>query len=130
MLSCCALQFHWNFVLGFFPHGIKFYTEPRKRGAWIYIALISVKFKRHIYLHQPIMRQTMMSELPEINVCIMSVCRHSPSQNIQEKLLTTAYCVITCSTWHHTWKGIPSFVSIDLLLIHAFDYTWSTMQMQ
>lgn len=45
MLSCCALQFHWNFVLGFFPHGIKFYTEPRKRGAWRYIALISVKVK-------------------------------------------------------------------------------------
>lgn len=49
-------------------------------------------------------KQAMMMDFPDVKALIITVCRYSPSQNIQAKLHTIVYCVITCRIWHQTWN--------------------------
>lgn len=53
-------------------------------------------------LPQPIMRHAIMTDFPEVNALIITVWRYSPSQNIQAKLQTIAYCVMTWRNWHQS----------------------------
>lgn len=79
-------------------HRIVSYIQQTSTSTSVIGRTIKIWFR----LPQPIMRHAIMTDFPEVNALIITVWRYSPSQNIQAKLQTIAYCVMTWRNWHQS----------------------------